>query len=85
MNDVYAAIQTADRSGGLRGKDVNDLVKRANAIRDALRRHDYDAARKAANNLLEAVDHLDRLRDSNRRQIEAAVNAVIDAIPASSD
>jgi eukaryotic-like serine/threonine-protein kinase len=85
MNDVYAAIQAADRSGGLRGKDVNDLVKRANAIRDALRRHDYGAARKAANNLLEAVDHLDRLRDSNRRQIEAAVNAVIDAIPASSD
>ena len=85
MNDVYAAIQAADRSGGLRGKDVNDLVKRANAIRDALGRHDYGAARKAANNLLEAVDHLDRLRDSNRRQIEAAVNAVIDAIPASSD
>jgi len=85
MNDVYAAIQAADRSGGLRGKDVNDLVKRANAIRDALRRHDYGAARKAANNLLEAVNHLDRLRDSNRRQIEAAVNAVIDAIPASSD
>jgi eukaryotic-like serine/threonine-protein kinase len=82
MNDVYAAIQAADRNGGLRGKDVNDLVKRANAIRDALRRHDYGAARKAANSLLDFVDHLDRLRDSNRRQIEAAVNAVIDAIPA---
>jgi serine/threonine protein kinase len=82
MNDVYAAIQDADRSGGLRGKDVNDLVKRANAIRDALRRHDYGAALKAANSLLDFVDHLDRLRDANRRQIEDAVNAVIDAIPA---
>jgi DNA-binding FadR family transcriptional regulator len=82
MNDVYAAIEAADRDGGLRGKDVNDLLKRANAIRDALRRHDYDTARKAANSLLDFVDHLDRLRDANRRQIEDAVNAVIDAIPA---
>jgi eukaryotic-like serine/threonine-protein kinase len=81
MNDVYATIQAADRNGGLRGKDVNDLVKRANAIRDALRRHDYGAARKAADGLLEAVDHLDRLRDSDRRAIEGAVDAVIEAIP----
>jgi DNA-binding FadR family transcriptional regulator len=85
MNDVYNAIQAADRNGGLKGKDVNELLKRANAIRDALRRHDYNAARKAADDLLEEVDHLDRLRDSNRRQIEAAVDAVIEAIPASSD
>jgi len=85
MNDVYGAIQAANRDGGLRGKDVNDLVKRANAIRDALYRHDYGAAREAANNMLDAVDHIDRLRDANRRQIEAAVGAVIDAIPASPD
>ena len=85
MNDVYGAIQAANRDGGLRGKDLNDLVKRANAIRDALYRHDYGAAREAANNMLEAVDHIDRLRDANRRQIEAAVGAVIDAIPASPD
>jgi eukaryotic-like serine/threonine-protein kinase len=85
LNDVYAAIQAADREGGLRGKDVNDLLKRANAIRDALRRDDFRAARKAADDLLEAVDHLDRLRDSNRRDIEAAVDAVIAAIPNGSD
>jgi eukaryotic-like serine/threonine-protein kinase len=85
MNDVYAAIQAADRNGGLRGKDVNDLVKRANAIRDALRRHDFREALKAADDLLEKVHDADRLRDANRRQIEAAVQAVIDAIPGSPD
>jgi serine/threonine protein kinase len=84
LNDVYAAIQAADRDGGLRGKDANDLLKRANAIRGALQRHDYRAARKAADDLLEAVDHLDRLREANRRDIEAAVEAVIETIPAAS-
>jgi serine/threonine protein kinase len=84
LQDVYTAIDAAKNEGGLKGKDVNDLLKRANAIRDALQRHDYAAARRAANDLLDQVRNLDRIRDSSRQRIENAVEAVIQAIPASS-
>ena len=83
VDDVVAAIESA-KQAGLKGKDVNDLLKRATAVRDALRRHDYQAARRAADDLAKQIDGVDRIGDAARRRLRDSVAALIEAIPASS-
>jgi len=81
LDGVDSAIEAARGEGGLKGKEANDLQKRANTIRSALQAGDLDAAAKAANGLANAVDKLgDEIDEDEARRLENAVSAVVEIL-----
>ena len=55
LNETYAAIANAKGAGGLKGKDANELDRKADAVSAAINRRDASAAAKAADDLLAKV------------------------------
>jgi serine/threonine-protein kinase len=83
LDAVVAAIDQA-RGGrdGLRGGDANDLQALAEDVRQALAAGDVAAARIAAERLEEqAADVTDALDEARREALEAAIDALLEAIP----
>jgi serine/threonine-protein kinase len=83
LDAVVAAIDEA-RGGrdGLRGGDANDLQALAEDVRRALATGDVGAARVAAERLAEhAEDVTDELDEARREALEAAIDALREAIP----
>ena len=81
LDGVDEAIAAAKRSGGLKGKDANELERRARDVRSALAKGDLDAAAKAAENLAEKVQDLnDEMDEDAARRLENAVTAVIEIL-----
>jgi serine/threonine-protein kinase len=83
LDAVVAAIDQA-RGGrdGLRGNDANDLQALAEDVRQALAAGDVGAARIAAERLEEhAADVTDELDEARRDALEAAIDALLEAIP----
>jgi serine/threonine-protein kinase len=83
LDAVVAAIDQA-RGGrdGLRGGDANDLQALAEDVRQALAAGDVGAARIAAERLEElASDVTDELDEGRREALEAAIDALLEAIP----
>jgi serine/threonine-protein kinase len=83
LDAVVAAIDRA-RGGrdGLRGGDANDLQALAEDVRQALAAGDVAAARIAAERLEEqAADVTDELDEARREALEAAIDALLEAIP----
>jgi serine/threonine-protein kinase len=81
LGEVDAAISGSRGDGGLKGKEANELEKRARDIRSALERGDLDAAAKAANGLAEAVDDVaDEMSEEAARRLQSAVRAVVEII-----
>ncbi len=81
LDGVDAAIAAAKRSGGLKGKEANELERRASDVRSALDAGDLDAAAKAAENLAESVHDLgDEMDEDAARRLENAVTAVIEIL-----
>ncbi|HKG56880.1 MAG TPA: protein kinase [Candidatus Limnocylindrales bacterium] len=82
VDRVEAAIAAA-RGGeeGLKGKDANELERRAEAVRAALERHDYATAAVAAADLRNRIERLEELDDRRRGALLAAVRALQDSIP----
>jgi len=81
LDGVDEAIQAARGSDGLRGKDANELERRARDVRSALEQGDLDTAGEAAVALREAVDDLgDEIDEDAARRLKNAVTAVIDIL-----
>jgi serine/threonine-protein kinase len=83
LDRVDAAIDRLDGDNDVRNKDLNELRKRANDVREALVVRDYDAARERTSRLADKVD--DVARDTDGDRIDELRNAVEDlaaAIPA---
>jgi hypothetical protein len=74
LTDVDAAIAGARGGGGLKGKDANDLERRAAAVRSALRDGDLGRAAKAAQELEDRADALGREIDAvPERRLDDAI------------
>ncbi len=82
LDGVDEAIQAARGSDGLKGKDANELERRARDVRSALEEGDLDQAAKAASELENKVDDLaDEIDDEDAaRRLRNAVTAVIDIL-----
>jgi RNA polymerase-interacting CarD/CdnL/TRCF family regulator len=82
LDGVDEAIQAARGSDGLKGKDANELERRARDVRSALEQGDLDEAAKAANDLEKKVEDLsDDIDDEDAaRRLENAVSAVVDIL-----
>lgn len=81
LDGVDEAIQSARGSGGLKGKDANELERRARDVRSALEQGDLDGAAEAADALREAVDDLgDEIDEDAARRLQNAVTAVMDIL-----
>ena len=82
LDGVDAAIGAAKGSGGLKGKEANDLERRARDVRSALAQGDLDEAAKAADGLANAVDKVaDDIDDEDAaRRLQNAVTAVIEIL-----
>jgi hypothetical protein len=76
LGDVDAAIADAVGSGGLKGKNRNDLLRLASEVRSRLEGGDIDAARHAADELAHKVDELSKDLD------QAQENRLLDAVAA---
>lgn len=75
LDEVDAAIVAVARSGDLRNREVNDLEKRARAVRSALEGDDLDGARREAGRLRERVDDLaDRMDEDAHGRLAQAVD-----------
>ncbi|HYU49155.1 MAG TPA: serine/threonine-protein kinase [Candidatus Limnocylindria bacterium] len=84
LADVRAAIDAARGSGGLKGKDANELLALANKVGEAIDDRDASEARDAAGKLVEQVrkDIKDGDIGGDRaRDLLAAAEALRDAIP----
>jgi serine/threonine-protein kinase len=84
LADVRTAIEAARGSGGLKGKDANELQDLADTVDEAIRARDEDKAREAAGKLVEEVrkDIKDGDVSGDRaRDLLAAAEALRDAIP----
>jgi serine/threonine protein kinase len=82
VDDAIAAIEAARGGGGLKGKEANELERLAGDVRAHLRSGDYDEAREAAEHLRERIEKVgDELDRTRRQRLEAAVAALLDAIP----
>jgi hypothetical protein len=84
LGDVRAAIEAARGSGGLKGKDANELLSLADKVDEAIQARDADKAREAAGKLLEEVRK--RIKDGDisgdrARDLLATAEALRDAIP----
>jgi serine/threonine protein kinase len=79
---VDDAIDAARGSDGLKGRDANELERRARDVRLALERGDLDAAAGEAEKLAEAVNDMeDEIDDDDvARRLENAVTAVVDIL-----
>ena len=81
MAGVDAAINAARGEGGLKGKEANDLEKRARDVRSALQEGNLDAAAKAAAGLANAVEKLDDdIDDEEADRLTNAINAVVEIL-----
>jgi serine/threonine protein kinase len=82
LDGVDDAIAAAKGAGGLKGKDANELERRARDVRSALTQGDLDKAAKAANELANSVDKLaDEIDDEDvARRLQNAVEAVVDIL-----
>jgi hypothetical protein len=81
LDDVDAAISDLGGRGGLKGKDLRELEKKADEVRSALVDGDLDKARMKTRELAERVDKLDDKVDEERAQrLADAVNALIDIL-----
>ena len=82
LDGVDEAIEAARGSDGLKGKDANELERRARDVRSALEQGDLDEAAKAANDLEKKVEDLsDDIDDEDAaRRLENAVSAVVDIL-----
>jgi serine/threonine-protein kinase len=75
LADVDAAIASARGGGGLKGKDANDLERRAAAVRSALADGDVDRAAKAAKELEDRADALGKeIEAGPERQLDDAID-----------
>ncbi|MFL5679863.1 MAG: serine/threonine-protein kinase [Chloroflexota bacterium] len=82
VDQVEAAIAAAKGGkDGLKGKDAEDLQRRAEAVRTALERHDYAAAAEAASALRDRIEKMRELDGSRRARLLAAAQDLEDAIP----
>ena len=83
LDEVFAAIAGARGSGGLKGKDANELDRLAGAVRSALDDGDLARARTAAAALQKKADALGREIDAGpERRLDQAIDelrAVLDA------
>jgi hypothetical protein len=82
LDGVDDAIAAAKGAGGLKGKDANELERRARDVRSALTQGDLDKAAKAANELANSVDKVaDDIDDEDvARRLQNAVEAVVDIL-----
>jgi serine/threonine-protein kinase len=81
LDGVDEAIQAARGSDGLKGKDANELERRAGDVRSALEQGDLDGATEAADALREKVDDMaDEIDEDAARRLRNAVTAVIDIL-----
>jgi eukaryotic-like serine/threonine-protein kinase len=82
VDDVIEAINAARGGGDLKGKEANELERLAADVRTRLQSNDFDEAREAAEHLEERVGKVAKdIEPSERERLEAAVAALIDAIP----
>jgi eukaryotic-like serine/threonine-protein kinase len=81
--DRLEAAIVAAKGGkdGLKGKDGEDLQRRAEAVRTALERHDYAAAAEAATALRDRIEKIKELDGSRRARLLGAAQDLEDAIP----
>jgi eukaryotic-like serine/threonine-protein kinase len=82
LDGVDEAIDAARGSDGLKGKDANELERRAGDVRSALVEGDLDQAAKAAKELENKVDDLANEIDDEdvARRLQNAVTAVVDIL-----
>jgi serine/threonine protein kinase len=81
MDEVDAAIAAARRNGGLKGKDANELERRAREVRSALASGDLEEAAERARSLANAVEKLsDEMDDNEAERLANAVSEVIDIL-----
>jgi hypothetical protein len=74
LGEVDAAIAAARGNGGLKGKEANDLERRAAAVRSALDDGDLERARTAAAALQDRADALGKEIDSGpERRLDDAI------------
>ena len=82
LEKVVDAIEAARGGGGLKGKEANELERIAGDVRRALDAGEFDEAREGADRLSERIAKDARELDKTRRErLQAAVAALIDAIP----
>jgi hypothetical protein len=81
LDEVDAAIAATTGSGGLTGKERNELKDRAGDVRAALETRDLDEARKAAEALVDRIGELDdELAEVHARRLSDAVAALLDIL-----
>jgi eukaryotic-like serine/threonine-protein kinase len=74
LDEVFAAIAAARGSGGLKGKEANELDRLAGAVRSALGDGDIEEAQGAAEKLQEKADSLGREIDAGpERRLDQAI------------
>jgi hypothetical protein len=75
LDEVNAAITAARGSGGLKGKEANELERRAATVRSALADGSFERAREAAESLEDKADELGKEIDSGpERRLDAAID-----------
>jgi hypothetical protein len=75
LDEVNAAITAARGSGGLKGKEANELERRATTVRSALADGSFERAREAAESLEDKADELGKEIDSGpERRLDAAID-----------
>jgi serine/threonine-protein kinase len=83
LDRIDLAIDELDAANDLRGRDINELRRRADDVRQALENRDYDEARDRAKRLAEEVDEVDDRAEGRRmEELKDAVSALDEAIPA---
>jgi serine/threonine-protein kinase len=81
LGGVEDAIEAARGDGGLKGKEANELERRARDIRESINDGDLDEAEDRARSLQSAVRKLDRdLDESAGRRLENAIDALIEIL-----
>ena len=81
LDEVDRAISATTGNGGLKGKERNDLERRAGQVRSALVEGDFDRARAAAADLADRIEQLGKKLDEARaRSLADAARTLIDIL-----